>query len=310
MDTSPPTELPSPTRKRLFEFRGAKLLGLVSIALITVLAIAAYTVSTPLKNHPQKPSAPVANTTESLAVLITSLRTILQAHFSYLGESGMATQNVPGYSLPGYDFQVIVPSLPNSSMSLHDQRSGSEQATYDELMATLPAISNYLQQHGYQQQTPTTQPGDNLLSVTYFYRSTSNLCQISIYTQLDIACVPISQLASIATQDQTLVHAYAAETPDLGINAINAAIVSTNQTSGFLTAILPIYNNAGETKAYLYKQGASNWQLVNLNWYNDPHENGNIMPNCEDFESLSATRQAFLGVNCYDSARRIESIIH
>jgi hypothetical protein len=249
--------------------------------------------------------------TQSLATFATIPKIIsasLENKYPYLSKTSIPTQSIVGYQLPGYNFQVILPTN-TDTIALTDQRTSNENTTYSDFNSMLPEISNDLYQQGFKTVSNSSQ-GDTFLSSIYFYKSHDAVCQVNLYTLMEINCSLTSQLASIATQGAPLLSVYTESVSNTDINAITLPTIQPSSTSGYTTAILPIFNNIGETMVYFYRLDNGSWQLVNLNWYNDPHEDGSPIPNCEDFESVVAVRQAFYGKACYDSTLRIETTIN
>ena len=242
-----------------------------------------------------------------ISSIVSSLTSLLEKKFSYLSAATTPNQITVGYQPPDYNFQVILPNSTNT-ITWTDDKTSNESTAYSNLSSILPSINNYLSEQGFTR--GSSNPQDiTFLSATYFYSRSNAVCQVNIYTLLDITCTPIKQLDEVAEQSAPLVNIYAEANSDNGTNAITSPIIEPSKVSGYTTAILPIFNSSGETDVYFYKQGNDNWQMVNLNWYNDPHEDGQPMPNCADFESVPAISQAFYGVPCYDSASKTETTI-
>jgi hypothetical protein len=241
----------------------------------------------------------------SVPAVMAAVRSSLLANFTYLHSTTSSSQTT-GYQLTGYHFRVILPLTNN--LTFLDQQDTSEQATYNQLAATLPAVTKVLSQQGFPK-AGMSRSSTGLLSAVYFYRRSNAVCQLTIYTNLAITCSPISQLQTIAVQANSLVAEYQAAAPGLGVASVTAPTFQASETATFSIASMDVFNTAGETKVLFYKQDSGTWQMVHLNWYNDPHEDGDIIPNCEDFESVPAVQQAFRDQPCYNATLRTETTI-
>jgi len=284
-----------------------RLFGLVVMAsfLILVLAISmiAYrVVSTPPK-HPR--ILPPVQT--SLQSIISSLRTSLPATYTYLYGVGPTAQTSVGYRAFGENFQVILPVMP-FGIAFTDTNTSNEQTTYSDLSRVAMSMNAYLISHHFSAVTSQDQT-NGLLEAVYFYQRADAVCQVTLYTELSLTCTPLTTLTNVVTQAKPLIALYEAAKPDSGRALISSPTIKESQTTGYTIARLPIYNNVGETDVNFYKYGSGTWQMVDLGWYNDPHENAGITPNCADFESNTQVRAAFAGQSCYDSATRTTGII-
>jgi hypothetical protein len=241
---------------------------------------------------------------QNLALIVNNLDKQLEARFPSLRKSIANQNDAIGYQLAGYDFQIILPrTATDLTFSISPVNSQNDNSVINSAKTT---VANYLQQEDFRLQP--TNNSSSLLTVS-FYRSATAICQIITSNLLDITCSPLSRLTTIAQQSQSLVKLYATATSS-GVNSVTAPIFLHSQTPDYNLAVLDIFNGSGETKVNYYRHGASDWQLVNLGWYNDPAEDGNITPNCADFESVAAVRAAFSGQTCYDSADRRANIIN
>jgi hypothetical protein len=219
--------------------------------------------------------------------------------------------NSNGYKLTGYGFSVLLPTK-TDSLSYTDKTTSSEDATYIYLSQTAGTIAKYFNKNDFNQ--PSRQVNvTSILSSVNFYARKDAVCQVTLYTLLDITCDNKSDLVSIANTDSPLVGLYQASKTGVGQDSVTEAKNITSKTAGYSLASLDIFNDAGETKVNYYKQNTSStaaWQMVNLDWYNDPHEDGDITPNCQDFESNLQTRAAYQGQVCYDSSNASSSTIN
>jgi hypothetical protein len=201
--------------------------------------------------------------------------------------------------MPGQSFEIVLP-VTASSVEYSDTSTTSERTAYDAMNRTLPRIKSYLLHQGF----TSLNQRSGLLSAVYFYHRSDALCQITVYTNLAVTCAPLAQLSTIVAQARPLVDVYTRAAPNAGTDVIAAPAVRVSKTAGYTIATMAVYNNRGETNVNFYTTGSKAWQVVNLGWYNDPHENGDVMPNCADFESVVSVRQAFAGQACYDSMTR------
>jgi hypothetical protein len=289
-----------------FHTPSKRLLGLCAVIIvIAAVGVAAYEVT----NRPTpKPRAISLSTQTSIQSIVSSLRSSLLAEYTYLYGGASDAQMSIGYQLPGDTFQVLLPAM-SPSLSFNDTDGGDEQTTYSDLSRVAGAINSDLIRHGFVS-VPGQDQTSGLLSSTYFYKRSNAVCRVLVYTQLDLTCAPMARLKTAAAQAKPLVALYVQAAPDSGTALIAMPNIRPSETSGYELATLSIYNNHGETSANFYKQGTGTWQMVPLGWYNDPHEDANITPNCADFESSAQIGAAFAGQTCYDSAANTMSTIH
>jgi hypothetical protein len=248
---------------------------------------------------------------EPLASVVSNLNIQLRNSFTSLQlRNTPDPSNSNGYQLTGYDFGVLLP-VGSNSLSYEDKTTSNESTTYSYLSQTLSNISNYFDKHGFSLPSHQSKPGSILNSVNFYERKDA-ICQVTIYTLLDITCADKTTIASIASTDAPLIALYEVAKPGVGENSAGAPLQIKSFTNGYNLASLNIFNDAGETKVNYYIQDTSTdakWQMVNLDWYNDPHEDGDITPNCQDLESNSQTRLAYLGQACYDSSSEAPATI-
>jgi hypothetical protein len=275
-----------------------------AILLVGLIATAAYRVSNPQSLRTVKPVKSSPLSTESL---INELGTKLPVAYGFLHPQTPQAQTNAGYQFPGDSFQVELPPA-SPSLAYSDSTTADESSSYNDFGRVAVYIRTFLESKGFQA-APSEDQTSGLLSAVYFYTRSDAVCQVSVYTNLSITCSPVSQLEAMAAQSRPLYAVYSGVAPDSGTTVLAAPSIRVSQTAGYTIATLPIYNNHGETSANFYKQAASSWQIVNLSWYNDPHEDGDILPNCGDFESYTPTQKAFAGQTCYDSGARITRTI-
>jgi hypothetical protein len=285
--------------KQRFYAPSKRLLGLISaVVVISAISVAAYKVSTPTANRGVSTKS---STPTSILAIVSTLKVQLLADYSFLRAVPPVAQTTTGFQIPGDNFQLV---LPVSSPSLaYTDISSSEQTAFADFSKGATHINGYLGLHGFSSVAKQDQIS-GLSSAVYFYKRSDAICQLSQYTSLSLTCAPISELALIAMQAQPLVAAYDTAAPNSGTAIVASPVIRSSKTTGYTIATLPIYNNHGETSANFYKQGSGTWHIVNLNWYNDPQEDADIVPNCADFESYAPVRAAFAGQACYDSVIR------
>jgi hypothetical protein len=290
---------------RRLHLSSLRILGVcAAVILIAVIAIAADKVSTP---HVTPTESVMDSTKISIAAVVSALGSKLPSDYSFLRAETPAAQTTVGFRLPGDSFQVVLP-VSSPSIAYGDSRTDNEQTTYNDFNKVAISINNYLGNHDFMLVTSEDQTS-GLLSAIYFYKRPDAICQVAIYANLSLTCSPLSQLTAMATQAQPLVAVYSVAAPSSGTPGIAAPNIRASKTPGYTIATLSIYNDHGETSANFYKQGSGAWHIVNLGWYNDPHEDADIIPNCADFESYTPVREAFAGQTCYDSAARVTRAI-
>lgn len=288
---------------QILRIRHVKIMLLCAAALACSLgvSVAAYfTTSTSTYNKVPAHTATAAKAPATMQATITALQRAIASKPTHLQPAALTAQT-NGYQLPGSNVAILLPQTYAAAYAA--PQNTDEQTTYDELSAALPIISTTLAGNGFSEQT---QAGSSagLSANTYTYKRADAVCQVTVLTQLTAVCSLLALLKSIASQAAPMLAEYQAAAPDLGLATITAPTIQASKTPGFTTAVLKIFNQAGETDAHFYEQASNGWHLVNLNWYNDPHQDDDIIPNCEGFESDASVRQAFLGQQCYDSLRR------
>lgn len=275
---------------------------LVAVCAVAIMAaaigIAAYNVNTPTTIEHPKPLAPTVQT--SIQTIVASLHASLPADFIYLYGTQPDAQTTVGYRLPREGLQVILPTS-SPTIAFTDSNSSNEQTTYSDFSKVAASANAYLLQHGFVSVLSQDQTS-GLLDAVYFYQRSDAVCQVTLVTAFTLTCSPLALLATIASQARPFVALYAVAEPNSGTALVTAPTIRASQTTGYTIASQPIYNNHGETDVNFYRQGSGAWRMVSLDWYNDPHEDADITPNCADFESNAQVGAAFSGQTCYDSA--------
>jgi hypothetical protein len=243
----------------------------------------------------------------SLNQIISLLDSKLSAGLPNLIPSSSASISTIGYHFNGYDYQVVLPTT--HALSFTISSVNTEAANYDHLMQGIPIISASLLRHGFGKPQIATS-NDALLSSTYFYSSSQDTCEVNIYTSLEIECTLTTTLKASAVSADQFVLLYLGQAPNAQSLLVDTPVITTSRSPNYQLANMNIYDGSGETKVNYYKAGDNAWQIINLGWYNDPHEDGDITPNCADFESVAAIRAAYYGVPCYNSSTNSESVIN
>lgn len=193
-----------------------------------------------------------------------------------------------------------MPSTTTNALSFNDTRTTDETTTYDDLSGAFSRWQTVFAQAGLQEDTKASTT--SFLNASYFYENSAEVCNVTVYTLLDVTCDARASLDIIAQQAAPLDALYDQAAPGLGQDTVAAPSIRASQTQGYTIATMDIYNSGGTTAANFYEKAGGSWALVHLNWYNDPHEDGDIIPNCGYFESNSEVGSAFSGTACYDSA--------
>lgn len=272
--------------------------------LIIAAAIAVFIILQNHKNdttiHKAKPK-PVAIAVLPLSELISTLNQNLTTHYKDLSTTSIDQTSTLGYRVKGASFSVALPLT--NALSYQDSSSASESVAYSDLSSTLPTITKTLSAQGYGGPTNAT-PSDSVLNSVYFYQSKANVCEVTIYNLLDVTCASLNDLSTLSSGSKSFVSLYLKSQPNIVRPTVLSQTITSSKTSGYQTATVNFLSGSIQTKVYYYRQTSSSWQMVNLGWYNDPSQDGNITPNCEDFDSLPQTRAAFLDLPCYNSASR------
>jgi hypothetical protein len=248
-------------------------------------------------------------TPEGLMSLMNSIALHVSQRYPMLKMIGAAdTTNTVGYPLSGYSFAVLIPYNALTTVSFTDPSGTNETAVYAQYQQVLPTITQLLDGAGFQSMVAQTTQATSLETIRFFARSGAD-CQITSYSQLDIYCDTTSDLTTIASLADPLVSAYDAANPSNVAQTISSPVIQNSQTAGYSIGSVEVFASNGETKVNFYRQDSGPWQVVNLGWYNDPHQDADIQPNCEDFESNAEVRAAFKGQHCYDSDLRSESVV-
>lgn len=240
--------------------------------------------------------------------LVAVLKNKLESKYSFISSTTLDSTNTIGYPAAHDNFDIILPTSASNSISFKDKNAVGENTAYSTLMSVSEFMDNFFKANNYA--LVGNSQDSSFLSDAIYYQDSQQVCQVTIYSLLDITCYSKSQFNTIATVANPLVQAYVGQSnTDEGLITVSPPTVNNSKTAGYKLAIMNISNNSGQTKVYYYSDNNGGWQEVNLNWYNDPHEDGDIMPNCEDFESNPSVARAFAGFNCYDSAKREISVI-
>jgi hypothetical protein len=280
---------------------------LIVMLFLVSLAIAGLAIYVYGHEASAKPKSTQTISSATLPQMVDSLVGNLKKSYPYLQTTALNNQITAGYPVPGYAFQVILPTN-TANISLADSRSSNESVVFSYLNSALPILENDMRGYGFGKITGDTQDNSGLSEVN-FYKSATAVCQVTVYSQMVITCSPLNTLENIASAANPLFSSYIDAAPASGTNSVNMPNISGSKSAGYTIASMNIFNNYGETKANYYQQNNGSWQLVNLKWYNDPHEDANIMPNCEDFESVQTIREAFTGQACYDSVAKKVSVV-
>jgi hypothetical protein len=229
-----------------------------------------------------------------ITILATVRHQLTTSSSPLVAATPITTSNFTGYPVPSQPFSVILPATTSNSLTV--EATTQQTATAQTYISYVPAISRTFIAAGYHQTTSQT---NTFLTAVYYFVRLPNVCQLSIYSQLTLTCS--SQVLSIADEAAPLVAAYRTQAVVSDPLSISAPTINVSQTAGYSIATLPVFNGSNETDVHFYKNTGA-WQMINLGWYNDPHEDGDIEPNCIDFDSDIAIRLAYTGVACYDSA--------
>ncbi len=280
-----------------------------AVALCAALLVTAAT-ATAAYHVSNNDQPAVSNTGRPVEIpgIISSLTASLPSTYSFLHHLPDSASDSIGYQVSGYDYQVTFPS-DSPNMNFSDSFTVNEQKAYADLSKVATSISDYLGRQGFAAVSSQDQTS-GLLSTDYFYARSDAVCHVAVYETLSLVCSSSQDLSTIAVSAEPLVDAYkAAVTVDATLR-VAAPYIRASQTSGYIIATLPVFDTNGLTNVNLYMQGRTVWQVVPLGWYNDPHESGDILPNCADFESSTVISRAFADVSCYDSATRASRAIH
>jgi hypothetical protein len=270
----------------------------------TVCALGVGLVVDRATSQTKAPPLVAKSSTPSADQTIRALQQTL-AHFTDLTAIAPSAQTT-GYQQPSDNFEVLLP--PANGIAFTDSQNAGEANAYAYLASTRTDIMQTLAREDFASAPIASSGSDATLASTNLYQSSTTVCQISLDTALTILCSPLAVLNASANAAKPLVTIYEQAAPNLGTLAVAAPTITPSKTPGFTTANVDVFNGSGETDVYFYKQ-AGDWQMIHLDWYNDPHENGDVIPNCQDFESLPAARQAFLGTTCYNSSIKVITVI-
>ncbi len=284
------------------------LLAVCCIGAVTGLDVAVYNVTVKSPSRPLKSNI-TNSASPTLPAVIGSINTAITTKFPALEKvAGPDTANTNGFPVNGYSYAVLLPYSSQTSLTYSDSNSPNESAAYAVYQSTLSVIENTLSRAGFTLLPQSS--ADGSLESTLFFQRSNAVCQVTSYSVLDIACDSTSNLTQVATAAQPLISAYTTGYPTLAVQTIAPPLIQPSNTPGYSIASIGIFASNGETKLNLYKLSAGSWQVVNLSWYNDPHQDADIQPNCEDFDSVEQIRMAFNGQACYDSDTKSESSVH
>lgn len=244
-----------------------------------------------------------------LSQFIASVESVLKDSPDIQNTGSADAVNTIGAPVAGFSFNVIIPFKTLTALSYADIQTTSGNGAYASYQKILPKLNALFSHDGFDNlSSNSTAPLTGIETIEYFRRTDAE-CQITAYNLLDVYCDSLSDLEHIAALSEPLVEAYEAVYPTSDSLTVTNPSVLPSQTADYTVASLQLFGENGETKLNFYKQGSGNWQVVNIGWYNDPHEDASITPNCEDFDSLIATRQAFMGTICYDSGSRTTAVV-
>jgi hypothetical protein len=261
-----------------------------------------------MNNQPSsKGSRTTAGTNYNFSISdISSLKEKLLSNYPSMEEEAIDQTPTLGYRVGQANFRVSLAT--SNGFTLGIKNSVSETATYKGLATSIPYINNFFKVNGFgKPQTATA--SNSLLSIVDFYQNRTDVCELTIYSLLDVTCSSITSLNNLASSEQPFATLYLTAKPDASLPSVIRPDIEKSQSAGYQFAYVDFYNSPGETKVDFYRQGSSPWQMVNLNWYNDPNEDGDIIPNCGYFESVPAIKLAFTGVACYNSVTLKQSTI-
>jgi len=286
---------------------------IVLLLLIVCLIIAGIVVvitrqkdnNSPPKKHT---ASKVVVIEQPLNQLLSSLSQQLSAKYTDLAPTTLDQTPTTGYRVNHADFTIALPLT--NALSFKYTAVSSESGTYSYLNSTLATLTKTLGSQGYGGPANAT-PNNSILDSTYFYQSKDNVCEVTVYSLLDITCASLIDLSSLSSTSSPFVNLYLATQNNVVRPTVLSLTASTSsKTPGYETAIVNFLNGSVQTKAFYYRQTGSTWQMVNLGWFNDPNQDGDITPNCQDFDSLLATREAFKDLVCYNSTSRYSSYVN
>jgi hypothetical protein len=244
----------------------------------------------------------------SLQLTFGNIKSYLSTGFKNLEQTGPDTTNVIGFPLAGYNFSVLIPYAPSSSLSYIATNNSNESQSYQSFQKVLPGLINIFQKAGFANLKNDSNTKTSLETNLFFARS-SDVCQVTSYNLLDIGCATSSSISQTASSAKPLMDAYYNADQPSGSQTIAMPVIRASSSAGYEIASIDVYGSNGETKLNLFKSSSDAWRVINLSWYNDPSEDGNIQPNCEDFESNQSVRLAFNGLACYDSTSKRQSVV-
>jgi hypothetical protein len=277
----------------------------ILIGLAGILLLALFSTDYLITHHTTKAIVQrtvLSHNSQSLALMMQNLTTLLLAKYTNLQLIGTDETNSVGYSIPGYSFQVVMPTT--AAVTFTDRASQSESVKYIYYNNVLTTLHDYLVTAGFVSLPSDSTSAYSLLTKIDFYKSKQNICQITSYTLLDLSCQPYAELQGIAAAVQPMVALYQEAVTNLGTISVVMPTYTASKSASYRLAVLTIYDDAGEMAVNYYQHGTTAWQMIPLTWYNDPHEDGSVMPNCQDFMSSTAIASAYYGLSCYDSNER------
>jgi hypothetical protein len=283
-----------------------KLLIIFATLLLLTALSADYLVthhSSKSKNH----TSSIAHNNDNVPAMLQEMSLGLLAKYANLHAVNADQTITIGYPISTYGFQMIMPTT--MALAFTDRASQSEPIKFAYYNNALATVRSYLALARYNELPSVSSVNQSLLTEVYFYKNAKNICQVTSYTLLDVSCESRVQL-QLAVGDATpLVHLYRTVVSNVGTISVMQPTYKASETPGYRLAALTVYDNAGETVVNFYQQGAGAWRMVPLTWYNDPHEDGSVTPNCQDFMSIAGASAAYKGVSCYNSSDRSMAII-
>jgi hypothetical protein len=194
-------------------------------------------------------------------------------------------------------------SLPLTySFSLSSANSSVQSNIYSPVVNK---VQSYFNTIGFKSSTTSSIAS---LNNNEFFEGKYVVCQMVNYLDLTFTCASRQTLVQIANADLDFASLYDSASGNDSLTVLSSQIVNS-ATPGYKIAYFEFLSDAGQTKVLYYRVAENPWNMVNLSWYNDPDQDGNVMPNCGDFESVSAISSAFAGVQCYNSSSRSISTV-
>jgi hypothetical protein len=289
-----------------------KIITLLFILLCLIIAGFAFLlIKSSTKSAPKKVIHTAAAEVQIVPIsqLLSSLNTKLVGSYPDLSSTSPDQTSTLGYRVNKANYTVALPLT--NSLTYEYSQTASESGTYSYMNSTLPTITRSLKAQGFAGPDNAT-PSDSILNSVYFYQSKTSVCEVTVYSLLDVTCASLDDLSKLSSSSSQFADLYLAS--QNGSSVVRPSILSvtidTSKNPDYETAVVNFLSGSIQTKVYYYRQTPAQWSMVNLGWYNDPQQDGNIIPNCTDFDSLTATREAFDGLACYNSTRRTTSEVY